>query len=676
MERRGQTGDKGQEDGFQWLLENRLKYRSANNRAKKVVARAMKKEAEDDVLGMERSVHKVFKFTKRMKRDGKDVDGGRCLRDDDGRLCFTENQRGAVWKRHMEKIMNVENEWDGVTNDANKVEGPVDQVNRDEVMNAIKSLKAGKSSGPTEVCAEMIVASGTKGVDVMLELAQSVIDGNGIPDDWKCSVMVPIFKGKGDTMSCGSYRGVKLLEHAMKVVERILEKRLRSIAGVDEMQCGFMPGKGTTDALFTVRRLQEEYRAKNKKLFMCFVDLEKAFDRVPRRVIWWALRRRGVPEQLVDAVRSLYEGASTKVRVGSEFSEVFSVRVGVHQGSVLSPLLFALVLEVVTENVRTGLPYEILYADDLVLMSDSMEDLGRRFKRWKDAFESKGLKVNMQKTKVLVSGSEGEMIKSKIDPCGICGKRVMANSVKCTKCGHWIHGRCAKVTRITDGLAARFVCSMCEGKASLTLPDSAVEKMCDEVETVKAFCYLGDRINASGGCELAVTARVRFGWAKFREVGEILHGRKFSFRTKGLVYKTCVRSAMLYGSETWCLRQQELLILTRAERAMMRAMVGSHLVDKMKNKDIMDLLGVEESVAQLAKANSLRWLGHVLRRDDDSGLVRAFNFVVDGPKKTGTSGKNMEGAGFGGGAWCRFAPGRGQQQNEVEMRCAYCVKVI
>ena len=65
---------------------------------------------------------------------------------------------------------------------------------------------------------------------------------------------------------------------------------------------------------------------------------------------------------------------------------------------------------------------------------------------------------------------------------------------------------------------------------------------------------------------------------------------------------------------------------------MMRAMVGSHLVDKMKKKHIMGLLGVEESVAQLAKANSFVWVGHVVRRDDDSALVRALNFVVNGPQ--------------------------------------------
>ena len=153
-------------------------------------------------------------------------------------------------------------------------------------------------------------------------------------------MIVPIFKGKGDVMNCGSYRGIKLLEHGMKIVERVLEKRIRTQIILDRMQFGFMPGKGTMDALFIVRRMQEEYQMKDKKLYMCFVDLEKAFDRVPRKVMEWAMRKKGLLERMVQAVMSLYDGAKTRVKVGSTFSKEFEVKVGVHQGSVLSPLFF------------------------------------------------------------------------------------------------------------------------------------------------------------------------------------------------------------------------------------------------------------------------------------------------------------------------------------------------
>ena len=151
-----------------------------------------------------------------------------------------------------------------------------------------------------------------------------------------------------------------------------------------------MPRKGTTDALFLVRRLQEEHRAKDKRIYMCFVDLEKTFDRVPRRVLEWAMRKKGLPEILVKAVISLYEGAETKVRVGSGLSEEFSVKVGVHQGFVLSPLLFAMVIDEVTKNARKDWMKQILYADDLVLMRETMEELRENFHEWREVFESKG----------------------------------------------------------------------------------------------------------------------------------------------------------------------------------------------------------------------------------------------------------------------------------------------
>ena len=75
-----------------------------------------------------------------------------------------------------------------------------------------------------------------------------------------------------------------------------------------------------------------------------------------------------------------------------------------------------------------------------------------------------------------------------------------------------------------------------------------VEEFCKEVETVKSFCYLGDRVNASGGCEAAVTARARIGWVKFKECGELLNSKRFSLKMKGMIHLSCVRSAMLYWS--------------------------------------------------------------------------------------------------------------------------------
>ena len=95
----------------------------------------------------------------------------------------------------------------------------------------------------------------------------------------------------------------------------------------------------TTDAIFIVRQMQEKFLEKKKELWMAFIDLEKAFDRVPREVVWWALRKRGVDEWLINVIKSMYEGATTTVKFKEGESAEFEVKVGVHQGSVLSPLL-------------------------------------------------------------------------------------------------------------------------------------------------------------------------------------------------------------------------------------------------------------------------------------------------------------------------------------------------
>jgi len=97
-----------------------------------------------------------------------------------------------------------------------------------------------------------------------------------IPEDWKSSVVLPTYKGKGDPMECGSYRGIKLLEHVMKVVERIFEHRIRQQIKIDDMQFGFMKGKETTNAIFTARQMPENFKVKGKKLFW-FCGFEESF---------------------------------------------------------------------------------------------------------------------------------------------------------------------------------------------------------------------------------------------------------------------------------------------------------------------------------------------------------------------------------------------------------------
>ena len=175
-------------------------------------------------------------------------------------------------------------------------------------------MKKHKAPGLSGLAAEMIQAAEDTGTQWILDLCNSIVKERCIPEDWKYSVVLPIFKGKGDPMECGSYRRIKLLEHAMKVVERIFDHRIRQQVEIDDMQFGFVKGKGTNDAIFIARQMRAKFRVKGKKLYFGFVDLEKAFDRVPREVIRWAMHKLGVEEWLIAAVMSMYTGAKAAVK--------------------------------------------------------------------------------------------------------------------------------------------------------------------------------------------------------------------------------------------------------------------------------------------------------------------------------------------------------------------------
>ena len=158
-----------------------------------------------------------------------------------------------------------------------------------------------------------------------------------------------------------------------------------------------------------MRQVQEKHQSKKKKLYYSFVYLGKAFDKVPREAVRWARRKFGVDEWLIHCLMSLYTEACTVVRTDAGLSESFEVKVGLHQGSVLSPLLFAAVIDVISSEARSGLPSELLYGDDLLLMAPTMEQFGRRVAEWRASLLDKGLKVNAGKSKVMVSRSGGKI---------------------------------------------------------------------------------------------------------------------------------------------------------------------------------------------------------------------------------------------------------------------------
>ena len=419
------------------LETDRVVYVEARREAKKGVTCAQEKGRMELVKKLEEkgASARLFGMAKNMSRQRVDVGGMRTIRDGD-RVVSKEEDVLETWTRHMKKVLNDDQGTKPRVETANAIEGPEKEIEAEEVKKALGSMRVGKAAGGSGLTVELLRAAGDTGLKWLTEIYNRVWREGKAPEDWKKGIVIPVYKGKGDPLDCGSYRPIKLLEHSMKVMERVIERRLREIVQVDEMQRGFMPGRSTVDAVFAIRSLVEKHLEKSERLWAAFVDLEKAFDRVPRELVWWSLRRKNVTESLIGAMKALYEGSRAAVRVKAgpkaQTGREFEVAVGVHQGSVLSPLLFVVVMDELTRQTRTGIPWELLFADDLALLAKTREALSLRLKSWKSALEAGGMKVNTAKTKVL---EFGRGLQSKIEsgryPCRVCGKGVGANSILC-----------------------------------------------------------------------------------------------------------------------------------------------------------------------------------------------------------------------------------------------------
>ena len=474
----------------------------------------------------------------------------------------------------------------------------------------------------------------------MLDLVENIISEGCIPTDWQESFIVNLYKGKGDALNRGNYRGLKLIEQVMKVLERVVEGLIRQRNEIDEMQCGFMSGRGTTDAIFIVRQLQEKHLAANKPLYMAFVDLEKAFDRVPRDVIWWVMRKLGIDEWLVRLVQSMYKDVRSGVRVGDGYSEEFGVGVGVHQGSVLSPLLFIIVLEALSREFRTGCPWELLYADDLMISAGSMEELLVKVKTWKTGMEKGGLRVGVGRAGMMGSGVGLDVLRrSGGCPCGVCLAGVGgAGAVRCGGCESWVHGGCGGIGgRLLRG--GGFACARCLGAARAVdgRQSLGVEVGYEKLEVVPEFCYLGGMLSAGGGCELAAITRCKCAWGGFRQLLPLLTNRQVPLLARGGVYTSCVRGVVLHTAGAWAMKADALKRLQRNDRAMIRWICNVKARDEVGSDSLLTKLGIQDLDVVL-RTGGVGWFGHVERSAGWVSEVRELSVVARGGGGGGSGG--------------------------------------
>jgi hypothetical protein len=218
---------------------------------------------------------------------------------------------------------------------------------------------------------------------------------------WRWSILVPIFKNKGDVQSCTNYQGIKLMSHTIKLWERIIEHRLRGVTNVIENQFGFMPGRSTMETIFLIRQLMKRYMKQKKDMHMIFISLENAYDKVPKNIMWWVLQKHKVSSKYITLIKNIYDNVVTSIRTSDGDTNDFPINITLHQGSALSPYVFALVMDEVTRDIQGGIPWCMLFVDDVILMDESRTWVDQKLELWRRTLEAKYFRFNRSKTEYI-----------------------------------------------------------------------------------------------------------------------------------------------------------------------------------------------------------------------------------------------------------------------------------
>jgi hypothetical protein len=288
-----------------------------------------------------------------------------------------------------------------------------------EVERAINKLKKGKATGIDGVINELFMKGGKRMAYCVWSLFMHVWEEEDIPEEWMRAVVVPIHK-KGDKRNPFNYRGISLLSVVGKLFTSVLSNRMMDEfdeeGGIADEQGGFRRGRGCPDQLFVLQETLSSRR--NRKTCCCFIDIKKAYDSVFRDGLWFKLHEKGVRGKMWRVINKLYSKVESSVRVDGKQTEWFEVEVGVRQGCVLSPVLFALFVDGLAKRLKErGFGIKInhddpdalallMYADDIVLIAETERELQDMIdvvmeysRRWR--FE-----MNHKKTEVLIFGGK------------------------------------------------------------------------------------------------------------------------------------------------------------------------------------------------------------------------------------------------------------------------------
>ena len=457
-------------------------------------------------------------------------------------------------------------------------------------------MSTGKAAGLDGVYGEMLKVGGDSVVEWLERMFKVCWEKGEIPQDWQDACVVPIYKGKGDRMECGNHRGISLLSVVGKVYGRVLMMKLgrRTEEIIGEEQGGFREGRGCMDQVFTLRMIEEKCREKKKDLFVCFLDLEKAYDRVDRGKLWEVLGECGVVGKLGRGLRAFYKNSRACVRIKRRETEFFEVECGLRQGCVLSPSLFNMFIDRVVKSMRReGMGVKmrdrqgnwdvntLLYADDTVLVSETDEGLKWLVGEFERKCTEYGLKINAGKSKVV---------------CMINTERVNGDNKE-----EW--GR----VRVGG----------------------------EQLERVTSFKYLGVKFGGEGGEYLEVGHRIKEGEKVLGGLKDIWKRGRLTREVKVKMFESYCLPVVLYGSEVWRINARMRRKIEVFEMKALRAVCGIGRMDRVRNVRIREMCEWKRGVVERAEQGILRWFGHVCRMSEERNALRVFKSEVEGTRGRG-----------------------------------------
>ena len=477
---------------------DQVKYKMLNKEVKKKCNEAKEKWINEQCREIEQNQHLDSKY---MHSKIKEVSGKQsctstnCIKSKDGTVLMDK-----------EDVLNRWSEYIGELFKDNRGERPAIKKNTDgppilkaEVEAAIRKMKRGKAIGPDGIPIEIILALEEMGIGMTTKLLNAIYDSEAIPEDLAKSVFIALPKIPGAT-ECELHRTISLMSQITKVLLRVLMLRMRKSLRpeIAKTQFGFVPDKGTRNAIFTLSMLMERCIEVQKDLYICFIDYSKAFDKVKHDKLFEMLNQLDIDGKDLRVLRNLYWDQTAAVRVDGELSEYTNIKRGVRQGCVMSPDLFNLYSEVILRNLdeREGLKANgenlnnLRYADDTSLLAGSEEDLQRLLNVVEES-EKLGLSLNVKKTECMVVSK-----KKNTPECKLFSKG-------------------------------------------------------EQIRQVQKFKYLGYTLTSDGICRTEIKKRIAIAKASFQKMSTILKNRNISFSTKLKVLKTYVWSILLYGCETW-----------------------------------------------------------------------------------------------------------------------------